>query len=155
MNHNFKKERMCIEMRKWLLLMAVAMSAALLMSTTAFAAPLVNSATEPPPEIEIDDPNVPLGEDPDNMGELSEIDDPNTPLGEDPDDAGAEIDDPDVPLGDTPGDGVESDPDAFGGIRSPQTGVTGLTGTECMALLAAAFAVSGGFMLAKARKQAC
>lgn len=145
---------MCIEMRKLLLSMVVAMSAALLLSTTAFAAPLVNSATERPPEFEVEDPDVPLGELPDDSGSGTgtqdpgdvEIDDPSVPL------ADVEIDEPDVPLGDLAG--VDGLGDASGGVLSPQTGVTGLTGMECVTLLAVAFAVGGGAMLTKARKQA-
>ncbi|MBD5133152.1 MAG: hypothetical protein HDT38_01580 [Clostridiales bacterium] len=142
-------------MRKLLLFMVAAMSTVLLMSTTAFAAPLVNSATERPPEVDIDDPDVPLGDLTGENGD-TDIDDPSIPLGDLPGED-VEIDDPETPLGDLPGYGVEiDDPDVplSGGVLSPKTGVTGLTGTECMALLAAAFAVGGGAMLAKARKQA-
>lgn len=148
-------------MRKLLLSMVAATLVALLLSTTAFAAPLVNSATERPPEIEIDDPDIPLEGLPDDSGSETgdqdpvqgenpvEIDDPNVPLEELPGDV--EIDDPSVPLGETPEDGDGTD---GGGVLSPQTGVTGLTGMECMTLFAAALAVGGGVMLAKARKQA-
>lgn len=131
-------------MRKLLLSMVVAVLATLLLSTTAFAAPLVNSATERPPEIEIDDPNTPLGELPDDNGlGTGDQDQGDTP-------GDVEIDDPGVPLGEIPDGG---DKTSDGGVLSPQTGVTGLTGMECATLLAVALAVGGGAMLAKARKQ--
>lgn len=147
-------------MRKLLLSMVVAVLATLLLSTTAFAAPLVNSATERPPEIEIDDPNTPLGELPDDNGSGTGDQDPaglpdDNGLGTGDQDQGdtlgdVEIDDPSVPLGEIPDGG---DKTSDGGVLSPQTGVTGLTGMECATLLAVALAVGGGAMLAKARKQ--
>lgn len=119
-------------MKKLLMLLAAVMMSVVLMTPTAFAAPLVNSATEPPPETEVDEPN-----------DSVEIGDPNVPLSNLPDNPAeppdqVEIGDPDVPLGSMP---------------SPQTGVTGLSGAETVSLMAAALAVSGALVLAKARKQ--
>ncbi len=124
MNHNFKRKGCVLTMRKLLTLLAAVMMSVVLMTPTAFAAPLVNSATEPPPpEVEIDEPDVPLDDGPKvSTPPLSEV----------------EIDDPDVPLGDLP---------------SPQTGVTGLSGMETVSLMAAALAAGGALALAKARKQ--
>lgn len=125
-------------MRKLLTLLAAVMMSVVLMTPTAFAAPLVNSATEPPRDVVVPDPDVPRDErpeDPVTSPDEAEIDDPDVPLAP-PDDV--DIDDPDVPLSDLP---------------SPQTGMTGLSGMETVSLMAAALAVGGALALAKARKQ--
>lgn len=125
-------------MRKLLTLLAAVMMSVVLMTPTAFAASLVNSATEPPPNVVIPDPDVPRDEQPEDPAtppDETEIDEPDVPLAP-PDEV--EIDDPDVPLSDLP---------------SPQTGVTGLSGMEAMSLTAAALAAGGALALAKARKQ--
>lgn len=133
-------------MRKLLTLLAAVMMSVVLMTPTAFAAPLVNSATEPTPNVVIPDPDVPrneLPEDPVTLPDETEIEESDVPLDELPEDPveppdEVEIDDPDVPLSDLP---------------SPQTGVTGLSGMETVSLMTAALVVGGALALAKARKQ--
>jgi len=124
-------------MKKFPLLVAVAMAVTLLCAPMAYAAP---SPTEPDRPVEIGDSDVPLtggsAEADDPGAPLTEIGDPDIPLSEEL----VEIDDPDVPLVDFP---------------APQTGVTGLSGMEALTLAAMAFAVSGAVILAKAGKQTC
>lgn len=86
MNHNSNRKGCVLTMKKLLTLLAAVVMSVVLMTPTAFAAPLVNSATEPPPDVEIDELDVPL----DGM-----VDEPTLP-------DEVEIDDPDVPLSDLP-----------------------------------------------------
>ncbi len=157
-------------MKKFLLFVVATMSAALLSVPMAFAAP---SPTEPDrPPVEIEDPDVPLVEDPSD--DLVDIEDPDVPLAdlpvdiEDPDvplaDAPVDIEEPDVPLADMPVDIEDSDvplseelvdieDSDVPFVSAPQTGVTGLSGTEALALAALAFAGSGAAVLTVAGKQ--
>ena len=86
MNHNSNRKGCVLTMKKLLTLLAAVVMSVVLMTPTAFAAPLVNSATGPPPDVEIDELDVPL----DGM-----VDEPTLP-------DEVEIDDPDVPLSDLP-----------------------------------------------------
>jgi len=137
-------------MKKFLLSVAAVMLVTALSAPMAFAAPMLSPTEPDPPSTELMDPDTPLGDmemsDPDVPLEEVEMSDPDVPLG----DLG--LDDPDVPLSDELLDIDDPDvPLAF--VPAPQTGVTGLSGMEALALAAALCAVSGGVLLVKARKQ--
>ncbi len=114
-------------MKKFLLLAVAVMASVLLCVPTAHAAP---SPTETGPT----DPYVPPAYDPADGPTDDLANDPADEPGEDL----VEIDEMEVPLADLP---------------APQTGVTGLTGMEALTLTAAAFVMSGTWVLVKARKQ--
>ncbi len=126
-------------MKKFQMLLAAALAAAVLSAPMAYAAP---SPTEPDRPVDISDSDVPRTDVP------VDIDDSGVPLGDVPVDIG----DPGVPLGDVPVD--IDDPDVpLSYVPAPQTGVSGPSGMEALTLAALAFAVSGALVLVKAGKQ--
>lgn len=131
------KERKESSVKK-LSMVLVAALCAMLLTATAFAAP-VSSPTEPTPSapvVDIPDPDTPLVDVPDPDVPLVDVPDPDVPL--------VDVPDPDVPLVDVP------DPDVPL-VSSPQTGAAGMSGSAL--LLAAACAAGGAALLAKGRKQ--
>jgi len=163
-------------MKKFLTYATAAMAATMLSASLAYAAPTL-SPTEPDrPPTGIEDSDVPLGEKSDGSEEpgaspaeksegseapaapLTGIEDLGVPLA----DQLVEIEDLSVPLADKLVEIADlsvplvtiDDPDVpLADILAPQTGVSGLTGMEALALAAFASTTGGAAILAKAGKQ--
>ncbi len=129
-------------MRKLLVLLVAAMTAAMLLTATAFAAAVSPTGPQrptPTEEVTVPDPEVPLDElelpDPEVPLDELELPDPKVPLGE----PAVEIPDLDVPLADVP---------------SPQTGESGLNAGDALVLLSAVFALGGAAALTRKKASA-